>query len=331
MKETPMLTRRTFLSSAAAAVAMQPHAASAQLMGGTVRMVVGFPPGGPTDTVARLLAEQLRTTYASTVIMDNKPGAGGRLAVDNVKVSAPDGLSLLFTPSSILSIYPHVFKKLSYDPVKDLTPVGAAGTVGFALSVGPAVPDSVKTLADFMAWCEANPGKAQYASPAAGASPHFVGASFARAAKFDFQHVPYRGSAPLLQDLLGGQIAAASTTIFDVMAQKEGGKMRAIATSGAKRSAFLPDVATFAEQGFPDVQAEDWFGVMLPANAPTDLVNRLATALKAAVATPLIQQRLKDFAFEPVDLSPSQLAQRLKADIAQWEPVVKATGFTLDD
>lgn len=328
-----MLTRRSFLASAAAgaAVAGLPDTASAQLLGGTVRMVVGFPPGGPTDTVARLLAEQLRTTYASTVVMDNRPGAGGRLAVDNIKASAPDGLSLLFTPSSILTIYPHVFKRLTYDPVKDLTPVGAAGTVGFALSVGPMVPESVKTLADFMAWGKANPGKAQYASPSAGASPHFVGASFARAAKFDFQHVPYRGSAQLLQDLLGGQIASASTTIFDVMAQKEGGKMRAIATSGAKRSAFLPDVGTFAEQGFPDVQAEDWFGIMLPANAPADLVSKLAAAIKAAVATPLIQQRLKDFAFEPVDLTPGELSARLKADIAAWEPVVKATGFTLDD
>ena len=328
-----MFTRRALLTSVAAGVlaASTIDHAQSQFEDASVRIVVGFAAGGPTDVIARLIVEQLRTIYAPKAIVENKPGAAGRLAIDLVKKSPPDGTVFLLTPGSPLTIYPHVYKRLDYNPMQDLTPVTTVGVTGYALSVGPMVPASVRSLADFVAWCRANPAKAAYASPAAGSTPHFIGAKFAKSAQIDMQHVAYRGSAPAMQDLLGGQLASASTLIFDTLAHNRGGGLRVLATSGDKRSALLPDAPTFIEQGFSGFETQEWLGFFLPPKADGAVVDKLATAIHAAIKTPLVRQRMNELAFEPYITSPQELAKLLASDTAEWAPVVKETGFTIDE
>ena len=328
-----MPTRRHFLaaSSAGLAASIIPRFARAQVVDKQVRVVVGFPAGGPTDAVARGLAEKLRGKYAATIIVDNKPGAAGRIGIENVKTSPPDGSSVLMTPLSMMTIYPHVYKKLSYDPLKDLIAVSPVGVTGFALSVGPMVPATVKTAADFVKWCKDNPKQAIYASPAAGSMVHFTGAMFTRAAGVPIEHVAYKGSAPAIQELLGGQIASTFTVIYDVLQHVKAGKIRVLATSGAKRSRFLPDVPTFIESGFKDVEAQEAFGTFLPPKTPADIVNKLADSIKEVVGTPAFREQLEQFAFEPLATTPAQFVTQIKADLDRWGPVVKATGFQLDE
>lgn len=328
-----MLTRRNLLRSTAAGLLTSTigDRASAQFVGAATRVVVGFVAGGPTDVVARLVAEQLRASYAPKLFVENKVGAAGRLAIDTVKRSEPDGTVFLLTPGSLLTIYPHVYKTLGYNPTSDLTPVTTVGVTGYALSVGPMVPTSVKSLADFIVWCKANPTKAAYGSPAAGSTPHFVGSNFAKAAHIDMQHIAYRGSAPAIQDLLGGQIASASTLIFDTLAHVGEGNLRVLATSGAKRSALLPDTATFIEQGFPGFEAREWLGFFLPLKATTEVTHKLADAIHLAVKAPVLQQRLNKLGFEATTSTPEQLTKLIETDTAQWRPIVKETGFTIDD
>jgi len=209
--------------------------------------------------------------------------------------------------------------------------VTTVGVTGYALSVGPMVPASVKSLADFIAWCRANPAKAAYASPAAGSTPHFVGANFARAAHIEMQHIAYRGSAPAIQDLLGGQIASASTLIFDTLAHVGEGNLRVLATSGAKRSALLPDTATFIEQGFAGFEAQEWLGFFLPPKATTEVTRKLADAIHLAAKTVVLRQRLNELGFEPTTSSPEQLTKLIETDTSMWRPIVKETGFTIED
>ena len=204
-----MLTRRRFVATTAAAgawIAGQRRAQS-QVVGKLTRMIVGFAPGGSSDVTARLLVDQMRG-YASTLIIDNRPGAGGRIAVEAVKASAPDGSVMLLSPASMIVLYPHLYKPLGYDPVQDFVAVTTVCAFPFVLSVGPLVPREVRTLEDFVQWCKANPKLASYGTSGAGSMLHFAGMMLARAANFDFTHVPYKGASPALQDLLGGQVAS---------------------------------------------------------------------------------------------------------------------------
>jgi tripartite-type tricarboxylate transporter receptor subunit TctC len=328
-----MITRRRLIaaSSAGVAAALLPGFARAQIVDKQVRIVVGFPAGGPTDAVARILADRLRGKYAATIIVDNRPGAAGRIGIDNVKASPPDGSAILITPASMMTIYPHVYKKLSYDVLKDFVPVTPVGSTAFALSVGPMVPASVKSVADFVKWCKDNPKQAIFASPAAGSMVHFAGALFSKAADAKMEHVAYKGSAPAMQELLGGQIPSTFTVMYDAMQHVKAGKIRVLATSGAKRSRFLPDVPTFVESGLKDVEAIEWFGIFLPAKTPPEIANKLAEAIKGVVETPQFREQLEQFAFEPLVQAPAQFVAMIKSDLERWGPVVKATGFQLDE
>lgn len=237
-----MLNRRQLFLSQAATAALAvlgcTRDALAQIVQKTSRIIVGFPAGGTTDVLARVCADKLRGPYAPVVIVDNKPGAAGRIALTNAGAVESDGSASFLAPCSTLFIYPHVYKKLGYEPVKDFTPVAPIARGDFALSVGPMVPDTVKTLKDFAAWAKANPKQAFFASPAAGATPHFVGVMFAKAAGIDMTHASYRGDAPGVQDLLGGQIASSVNNIGVVLPHVKSGRLRVLATSGAKRSPF---------------------------------------------------------------------------------------------
>ncbi len=244
-----MSTRRRFtLQLGALAAAGLPHAARAQ-QPEIARLLVGFPPGGSTDMVARRLAEQLRGRYAPTVIVDNRPGAGAQLAVVALRGSAPDGATLLLSPPPPFEIYPFTYKKLPYAP-EDAVPVSLVCTFAFAFAVGPAVPATVKTLGDFLAWAKAHPAHANFGSPASGSPPHLIGSLLARQAGIELTHVAYRGDAPGLQDLMGGQIAAYSSVIGSFLPHMASGRLRLLAVSGTQRSPFVPELPTYREQGF---------------------------------------------------------------------------------
>ncbi|MEY2953119.1 MAG: hypothetical protein RLZZ401_1206, partial [Pseudomonadota bacterium] len=218
-----------------------------------IKILYGFPPGSAGDICARRVGDRFGgTPYAkNNAIVDSKPGAGGRIALEALKTAAADGSVIAMTPFSCLSLYPHIYSKLSYDPFKDFTAVGTASMIHHGLAVGPMVPASVKNVKDFLAWAKANPKDASYGSPAAGSTPHFIGALLGLNNDVDLKHVPYRGSVPGVTDVVGGQIAAMVTPHGDFIPNHKAGKMRILATSGKTRSPFVPEVATFAEQGFP--------------------------------------------------------------------------------
>jgi tripartite-type tricarboxylate transporter receptor subunit TctC len=325
-----MPTRRDFARAiAASAVLATAPRAIAQGIGRPSRIIVGFSPGGSTDILARLLAQQL-SAYASPLLVENKPGAGGRIALETLKSAPPDGSSMVVTPASVAVIYPHIYKSLSYDPSRDFVSATTVCATPFALTVGPMVPDTVKTLADFIGWCKANPGKASFGSSGAGSMPHFTGVMLARDAEMTFTHVAYQGAAQAIQDVLGGQIAANLSPSVNGLQHVRAGAIRALATSGPKRSAFLPDVPTLKESGFPTLEAIEWYGLFLPAKTPSDIADKLRGAVKAAVATKEFKDGMDRLSFEPDSETGADLTPRLVADLKKWGPIVKESGFTAD-
>lgn len=329
-----MMNRRQILANAAVAALsglVGTRHALAQLVQKTARIVVGFPAGGTTDVLARVLAEKLRGGWAPTVIVDNRAGAAGRIALTNANGNDTDGSVAFLTPCSLLFIYPHVYKKLGYDPVQDFAPVTTIARGDFAFSVGPMVPESVKTLADFVSWAKANPRQAFFASPAAGATPHFVGVMFAQAAGIELTHATYRGDAPGIQDLLGGQVASSVNNIGVNLPHLKSGKLRVLATSGAKRSPFTPNVPTFVEAGFKDVQAQEWFGFVMPSKVGKPVVDSFAKLVEDVVKQPEVAQKFGEFSFEPATMKPEEFAALLKKERERWAVVVKASGFQIDE
>ena len=314
-------------TSAAALLASIGQQARAQVID-TTKIVAGFAPGGTADIVSRRVADKLHPGYAKSAVVENKTGAGGQIAVSFVKAAAPDGATLLLTPMSMLGIYPHIYKKLPYDPVADLTPVSGAALFDYGFAVGPMVPATVKTLPEFLAWCKANPTLANFGSPAAGSSPHFIGSLLGRAANVDLRHVAFRGTQPAVLDMIGGQIAAVSGPTGEFTQNVAAGKCRLLATSGAKRNKFTPTTPTMIEQGFKDMAFSEWFGFFLPAKAPQDVVQKLNTAIRSALASQEVIDGLAVSQLEVMPTSPAQLAAMLKADTELWGPLVKAVGFT---
>ena len=331
----PHHSRRQFVRASAAAATLATLGASgragaqgAQLE--TTRIVTGFPPGGTSDTLCRRVAEGLRgSAFVKSALVENKAGAGGQIAVQSMKGAATDGSVILQTPASMLVIYPHIYKKLAYT-VSDVTAVTLGSEFEFGLTVGPAVPAAVKTVPDFLAWCKANPTQANFGSPAAGSVPHFIGVLLGQSAGIEMKHVPYRGSQPAMQDLLGGQLQAASTPIGDAMPHISGGKARLIGVSGAKRSRFVPDVPTYTEQGLKDMVFSEWFGFFVPAGTDAPVVMRANQALRAALGAKDIIDGLAVMGLETISSTPEELATRLKADHERWGPIVRKIGFTAD-
>jgi len=322
-----MFNRRQFLATGGAAAAgAWPGLAWSQSID-AARVFVGFPAGGTTDAVSRRLADKFRGGYAKTALVENKAGAGGRLAAEAVKSSPNDGSVMLLTPAAIITLYPHIFTKLTYK-IEDFTPVSTACTAVFGFGVGPQVPESVKNLKDYLAWAKANPDKSAFGSPGAGTPPHFLGALLSKGSGVDLQHVPYRGSAPGIQDLLGGQVGAFSGPIGDFLPHLKSGKLRMLATSGPKRSSFAPDVPTYVEQGFKNIEFVEWYGVFLPAKAAPDVVQRAAQAVKAAVTSPDVIEGLATLGLEASANTPAELTRAVSAENAAWGPVVKTVGFT---
>jgi len=298
---------------------------------GVQRVVVGFPAGGSIDVVARRLAESWRARTGATTVVESRVGAGGRIALTALKDAPPDGQMLVLSPSSMLTIYPHVYKRLQYKPATDFTPVApvALSTCGFM--VGPKVPESVKTLRQFSDWCKGRPEPEGYASPAAGAMPHFIGNQFARAAGIALTHVPYRGAAPGLQDLMGGQVASGCFSVGDCLPHIPTGRVRVLAVSDVRRSRFLPDVPTFAEQGFNGIQGVESYGLYLPARASAAVVERWADAARQAVQEPAVIEAFAKLGFEPASGTPEEFARQLAQERDRWAPVVAASGFSSEE
>lgn len=326
------MKRRDLLTGSIAALAALGGAPAvrAATIDRMARIVIGFPPGGATDIPGRLIAEQLNSRYAPNVIVENKPGAGGRIAVEQVKNAPPDGSAMLMTPGSHFVIFPHIYRKLGYDAERDFVPVAMAFYVEFVLVVGPKVPASVGSAPDFIRWCKDNPKDAAYASPAAGTVPHFVGVMLSRAAGTDLLHVPYKGGAPAMQDVMGGQIACYMATMGEALPHIRSGRLRALATSGPRRSALLPEVPTLKESGY-NVEAQGWFGFFLPARTPAPVVNGLAAAIAQALAEPKVAAELARLGYETAPNTPESFAAQVRADYERWGPVAKASGFTPEE
>jgi tripartite-type tricarboxylate transporter receptor subunit TctC len=319
-----LLTRRLFAVGFATAALTRP--AQAQSLARTARILVGFPPGGSSDLAARLLADRVKG-YAPTVIVENKPGAGGRLALDYLKTAPADGSLFALTPMSMVVIFPHTHKALGYDPLADFVPVTTVTEFPFVVSVGPLVPATVKTLPEFIAWCRQNPAQAMYATSSAGSTLHLTGVALARAAKFEFQHVPYNGAPASQADVIGGRVAANIGVLGSALPQIQGGRLRALATSGPVRSPFLPDVPTFTEAGFSEVTATEWQGLFAPAKTPPPIVDALYRVAREALSGSEIKAEFGKLAFEIKTTTPEEFGALMQRDFARWREIVKASGF----
>lgn len=325
-----MNRRQTLRCGLAAAAGLALPQVHAQTLPDVARIFVGFPPGGAPDIIARRLAEHLAGKLAKSVVVENKPGAAGRLAVDAARQAAADGNALLLNPAGVLTINPHTYRKLNYEPFKDFTPLSLVATIDFGFAVGPAVPHEVKSIADFARWAKANPGKVNYGSPAAGSPAHFTGDVLSRTLDLDMTHVPYRGAAPMLNDLMGGQLVAGILTLGDMVQQEKAGRLRLLAATGAARSKFSPHVPTFGEQKVAGLDLRDWFAMYIGGSATADVQARVAPMVRAVVTSDAFVQALAAASLEAKASSPQELEQLARADFARWGPIVKASGFVAD-
>ena len=325
-------TRRHLLQTtgASALLASIGQHAFAQALLETTTIVTGFAAGGTSDTICRRLAQKLSPEFAKAAVVENRTGAGGQIAIGYIKGRPADGSAILQTPTSMLTIYPHIYKKLAYDPQVDLVPVSLGCAFDFGLAVGPAVPLNIKTVPEFLAWAKANPQGANFGSPAAGSTPHFIGALLGKSGGVELKHAAYRGTQPAMLDLLGGNISAVSGPIGDIVQHLPSGKVRILGVSGAKRSRFAPDVPTYGEQGIANMAHSEWFAFFLPAKASPDVVARLNTAMKNALASKDVIDGLGTFGLEAMSSTPTELADLIKKDTAKWGPIVKDVGFTAE-
>jgi tripartite-type tricarboxylate transporter receptor subunit TctC len=324
-----MFTRRSFIqNSLLAGASISPFAASAQGALDMARIISGFPPGGTIDVLARRVADKLRGNYATNMMVENKPGAAGQIGIITLKDANPNGSALLLTPSSMLSIYPYTYPKLQYR-LEDVVPVSLGAYINHGLAVGPAVPDSVKTLKDFLAWAKANEAQANFGSPGAGSMPHMIGVLLGKSSGVDLKHIAYRGTVPGVQDLLGGQIAAFCGPIGDYLPHVKTGKLRVLAISGKSRSPFLPQSPTLRELGHP-LTVREWYGFFLPGKARPEVVRRASAYLQPALAQPDLIEYGKQFGLEIQSSSAPALSELLQADANEWRGLIKQVGFSAE-
>jgi tripartite-type tricarboxylate transporter receptor subunit TctC len=326
-----MSKRRELLRGAAALVAANLASAVRAQAAGNAFIISGFPAGGMGDFVARPLAERMRGKYAPNVLVESRTGAGGRIAVDHVKRAQPDGMTILQIPSSPMVLYPHTYKKLNYDPIADFIPVTSTVSYAFSVTAGPGLPVEIKTVAEYLKWAKLNPKQANYGVPAAGSALHFVGMMLARESGVELTSVPYRGGAPLLQDVLGGQIPLTINVLGEVAQHVKAGRLRSLAVTGAQRSVFLPEVPTLVEQGFKDIAVQEWLGWFVPAKTPADTVQKLNALVRESLASPDMIEALARSSLQPITQSVDDFARTVRADTARWGPIVKASGFTAEE
>ena len=327
-----MLNRRKMLTySGALGMNMLAGSAAQAQSFEALRFIAGFPPGGTVDTVSRRVAEKLRANgFAKSAVVDNRTGAGGQIAVQFMKTAPADGSTLLLTPMSMLGIYPHIYKKLQYDPFKDLTAVSVGVVIDFGFAVGPLVPSNVTNIAEFWSWCKANPNLCNIGSAGAGSLPHFVSMLIGKAGGIELRHAAYRGTQAAILEMMGGQIAAVSGPIGEFTQHVASGKCRILSCSGAKRSRFSPSTPTLTEQGLKDMVFNEWFGFFAPYGTSPENVSRLNAGLNAALMS---QEVVDGLAVMGLDSSPSSAAEltaMLKYDYERWGTIIKSIGFTAE-
>ena len=321
------MTKRPFLFALAAVLAAAALPAAAQTFPDRpVRVVVPFAPGNTLDASLRQVAEEFRRNTGQNLVVDNRPGGGGNIAALAVAQAPADGYTLLLTNTSMLAINPHTHSKLPYDAEKSFKPVTGFLGASLVLAVNAeAVPAT--SLADFIGWAKSKPGAVSYASFTAGNSSHFAGVILNKRAGLDMVHVPFNGTPPAVQSLLGGQVQAAFLPLLAVKSHVESGKVRVLAISTPKRSPLLPAVPTFTEAGFPDMEIYIWSGLSAPANTPDAVIARLNAEFTKALASPEIQQKWRAIDFEPLPMTPAQYRSFVQEDSKRWAEAVKLSGF----
>jgi tripartite-type tricarboxylate transporter receptor subunit TctC len=291
----------------------------------TLKFVLGYPPGASSDLLTRLLADKMRPALGMHTIVENRTGAAGIVGTESVKNSLPDGATILLTPLAPMVAFPHSHgAAVRYDPFKDFAPVAHICDFQLALVVNAELP--AKTVAEYIALVKRDPKAGDYASAAAGSLPHYLGVMFAKAAGLNMTHVPYRGTAPALQALVGGEVKAAMFVLADALTTVRSGKARLLAVAGAKRASMAPDTPTFKELGY-DLEASAWYALFAPAGTPKELIDKYAKAAIDVVRSPDMSQRLEQMGLEPTGLPPADLARILRSDYDKWGPVIKASGF----
>jgi tripartite-type tricarboxylate transporter receptor subunit TctC len=291
-----------------------------------LRILVGFPPGGSADSIARLVGDAIRDDFGQ-VTVENRPGAGGRIALTAVKNAKPDGQTVVVLPSGPMVLFPHVYKKLDYDAVKDFTPVSLIAHFQFGVVSGPVT--NARNMADMLAKAKADPKNATYGSPGLGTLPHFMGVMLEQSTGVTLNHIPFQGGAPANTALLGGHIGYKFDVVSETAELHRGGKVRIIAVTGPRRDPQVPEVPTLKESGV-DMEATAWFAMYAPAGLPPEVLARLERSVAGAVKKPAMQEKLLKLGYEPVGSTSGELAAAQRADLARWEKPIKATGVSLD-
>lgn len=319
------LTRRKTMATAAAAACLVLACAGVQAQPGSIKLMVGFPAGGGTDAIARTLAEKLSTQLSTTVVVDNKAGAGGQLAAQALKVAPADGSVLFLTHDHTVSILPLVIKNPGFDPAKDFVPVAGFATFVNVFAVSSGTP--AKSFNDYVAWVRSQGNKGNVGVPAPASVPEFLVKVLGEKYKLDLQAAPYRGSAPMMADMLGNQIGAGVAGVPDFMENHKAGKMRVVAVLGNARQAAMPDVPTFAELGLAGFEDVPYYGIFAPAGTPKAVIDRMADAVAKVVAMPDVREKLTAMGLTVGYMPPAQLASREQAYAQTWAKIIKASGF----
>jgi tripartite-type tricarboxylate transporter receptor subunit TctC len=289
-----------------------------------VRVVVGVPPGGATDLVARLVAEQLSKQTGQQFVVDNRGGAGGNIGGEIVAKSPPDGYTLFIGPIGTMAINPFVYAKMPFDSVKDFAPISQLTSIPIVMAVNPSVP--AKDVREFIAYAKANPGKVNFGSGGNGTQSHISGVMLNSLAGIDMTHIPYKGNGPAMVDLLAGRVSVMFDQISSALPHIRAGKLNALGVTTAKRSAVAPDIPTLAETGLPTFEATTWHGLLAPAGTPRDIVAKLNAETVKALNSPELIEKFKANGIDPVSSSPEQFAALIKTELQRWGDVVKAAG-----
>jgi tripartite-type tricarboxylate transporter receptor subunit TctC len=324
MPTNPNRRTATLALAAGALAAITPAARAQAFPNKPIRLICPFPPGGAVDIASRAIAAELSKTIGQQVNVENKPGAGGNIGGIEAVRSAPDGYTLFMTTSGIQAINPALYAKMPFDPNKDLAPVSALVSLSNVLVVHPSV--KANSVAELLALLRAQPGQLTFASSGSGTSIHMSGEMFKQIARVDMVHVPYKGSAPALTDLLGGQVNLMFDNIPSALPHIRSGKLRALATTGARRDPTLPELPTIAEAGVAGYESGVWFGLAAPAGTPPDIVSRVADEAVRGTKSPEFIKRMTELGYVIIGAGPDTMAEMNRAEVARWGPIVRASG-----